>query len=561
MASPSVKFEISFYESASPQTITFRDITDYSAVGMTAADVRGLIWCVDPNGTTFYKNAGYDTDDFISAPDINPGNGSKAGIALSLDSSGNVLLGTYTFYMKVKDVVGGVTVYSGTKTHNYQYEIPTCVINLSYSARESTLTSTDATTYTVNGISYTTMTRAHHITIPTGSGANDPGSVTDSGASPTRTIGGGGTPATRLWTRIWVTDLSVILHYEMETWSGATWIHVYDTMTGSDSVDVQVEDYIADLQTYLSALYDRWVTAKGNDTKEANRLSNVIVQILTTWQEYENASRIDDGDPATYAGEIAALLNVEGYVTGSGSDAASVVVVPWGASVGGGGSTFNFQVGINAPTGGNWGDLGFETGAVPATEMVLWKNIGGVWTSQGDTFGADGADGADYNPILFNSLKDALSPASGNVEALKTYAMPANTLDGAYDEIEIEALYYVAAAINETKIRIMQDSNYIGYLTEKTVNPQHYKLRARLVMLTATTAFYESYVDKLSNIGSSVPSPSPITTTYGWSGLLSAGIDFTGVMNIKATCHRIGSFPNLGDVICKYMRVRQSLKA
>lgn len=560
MATPTVTFRISFYLNNSPKDLTWTDITNWATFGITATNIQINTWMVDPDGLTFHKNAGYDTDDF-SAPCIDRtvgGATSISGVALPLDSDGYAKQGTYNFYCRVYDV-STLEYYSGTKSYAYTYDTPTPVINLSYSCRTSELTSTDATSYTVDSVGYTDMSRTHTITKPVGSGANDPGSVVDVGASPTRVIGGGTTPATRLWTNIWTTTLSVVLHYEFATWGGATWFEVYDTMTGSDSVDVQCNDYIADLQTYLDTLYTRYITAKNSDVKEAQRLREIIIEILARWEQYENASRVTDGDPATYAGYIQTLIQSAGIVTPA-PDTASVEVVPWGASGVVGGSTFAFTLSEAVPTGGNPGDMHFKKNT-PFTELILYRNIGGTWTLIGDIFGPAGAAGVDYNPILFNSISDALSPANAAVNSLKTYPMPANTLSSAYDEIEIEGLVEVPTGINETKIAIMQDGNYIGYMSQKTITAQFYKIKARLVYLTAATAYFESCVEQMGVIDGATPMAGPTTITYGWSGLLGGGVDFTTETNIKLTCQRVGLTPALGDVVGKYLRVRQSLKA
>jgi hypothetical protein len=560
MATPTVTFRISFYLNNSPKDLTWTDITNWATFGITATNIQINTWMVDPDGLTFHKNAGYDTDDF-STPCIDRTTGatSISGVALPLDSDGYAKQGTYNFYCRVYDV-STLKYYSGTKSYAYTYDTPTPVINLSYSCRTSELTSTDATSYTVDSVGYTAMSRTHTITKPAGSGANDPGGVVDVGVAPTRVIGGGTTPATRLWTNTWTTTLSVVLHYEFATWGGATWFEVYDTMTGSDSVDVQCNDYIADLQTYLDTLYTRYITAKNSDVKEAQRLREIIIEILARWEQYENASRVTDGDPATYAGYIQTLIQSAGIVTPA-PDTASVEVVPWGASGVVGGSTFAFTLSEAVPTGGNPGDMHFKKNT-PFTELILYRNIGGTWTLIGDIFGQTGADGTDYEPLLNHSVTNTNDTVANAETSIKTYDLPAGTLTPDESDLEFETLIRLTKTLSPDVFLRIRVGSMGGTIVASwairgvPVAASWYKLRARVVRTSATTAYYEGWAEEWNSANGT---STRVNIIYCDSGTFAA--TWANPITFYVTTEKNQAFPAAGDIVCKYFRVKQNTKA
>jgi hypothetical protein len=538
------RFSVNFLLNNSPKDIAITDITDWTGSGVVSSDIEILLWVVAGNGVTIHKNTGYDTDDY-SSPDISAGGGSKTGIALPVDDQGDVIEGTYYFYYKAKDSVLS-TEYTTNKSYLYTYTKPTVVINLEYSCRESTLTSVDATDYDVNGVS-PTMTRDHTITKPFGSGANTPGTTADA----TRVIGGGSTSATRLWTRIWVTAISTDVSYEMQTWGGSTWITITDTITGSDSIDVSCSDCIGNMQTCLSALYDRWVTAKGNNKMEAQRLGNVILEIMTLWQEYESAQRNGE-DYSIKAGEIAVLLSKEGFSCTYENDGESVVVVPWGQALGGGGVGAAIYLITTLPTAGNSGDWAIGKPNVPLIEYGLWYNNGGTWEYQGSIKGGDGAAGDSYEPVLNQGISISGALAQTGWQVLKSYALAVGEVDDD-DDIEIEAafLYNSNQKIpSEIGLRIGTINIITRAFGESPTIGSTYTFYARLVKTNDASAYVTAYI--IAQDGD----PAQI-----WDVMMGAlGVDFTKIQTISASCTKPVDVGTLNDIQCHYLRIKKNVK-
>lgn len=533
MATLSIRFCISFVENNSPADLSWTDITDYAAVGITSSNVRILLKITDPNGTTILKNAGYDTNDF-SSPDISAGGGTKTGILPVLTSGGNITQGTYQFYCKIKDVILGGAVYTGNKEYDYQYSSPVVSITQSFSCRTSELTSTDSTNYISDSISPTTTTRTHTITKPSGAGANDPGSTSDV----TRIIGGGSTPATRLWTGEWRTGISTILYYEMATWDGSTYIKVNDTVTGNETIDVQCEDCINTIQTALSSYFDRFFTALSNDRSEVYELSNNIIKLLSLWQEYENAQRNGE-DYAAYCGEMAEILSSEGYDCDGTSDTTQEIV-PYGEGTGTcTGNTIIFVT--SAPTGGNSGDLAIgEDGSGVAWNV--YQNQSGTWILMGNLLVSNA-------PLLYNNLTDVNNTATTNEEHLMTYQMPANTLDSDDDLVKVVALFQVtgSSSLNMT-LRLYFGSEKIAEYNNTKMADGYYMLNSVVNRIGTSSQEYEGLIKIMGT------PCSELGFTYD-----AASEDLTAIVNIKASCQK-GTVGVPGDITCKYLRVQKISK-
>ena len=474
----SVTFTINFQLSNSPKDLKWTDTTNYAAEGLNVNNMTILLWIVNGAGTTIYKNAGYSTNDF-SSPDITrSATAIKDGIVLAVDSNDNPITGTYYFYCKVQDSSTS-TVYEGSNSYSYSYVQPTLSITQSYSCMNSTLTSTDSTTYTVESIT-PSITRTHTITKPTGSGANDPGSTADT----SRTIGGGSTPATRLWTGEWTTSISSVLSYEMETWGGSAWLIIGDSVTGSETVDVTCTNYIGDIQSSTTALWDRWKTAKTEDLTEATRLLNVIIEILTLFQEYYQA-REDGDDYISIAAEIATLLSQEGFPSTTASTTTQEVV-PWGdGTCSCTSATITFVT--STPTGGNSGDLAIGADG-SAVEWNVWSNVGGTWTLQGSIKDTN-------NVLLYSDFSDSSNSATTSEEVLKTYTLPANTLNNARGFINIRAIVQTnfASTIRASLLLYIGTEELAEYRDQFPTGAINHELNARVVRESASVQKYESH--------------------------------------------------------------------
>lgn len=524
-----VTFRIDFQLSNSPKDLKWTDTTDYASEGLAVNNMSILLWIKDGNGTTIHKNAGWGTNDF-SSPDITRSvQAYKDSIELDVDANDNPPSGIWYFYCKVKDSSTSI-VYSGSNTYAYAYTQPTVDIDQSYSCRTSELTSTDSTDYVVDSIT-PSITRAHDIQEPSGSGANDPGSTTAS----SRTIGGGSTPATRLWTGDWVTSVTSTLSYSMETWVGNDWIVISDSISGSSTISVSCDDCIEDLQTCITAFFDRWKSAKTSDPKEANRLEPIVTEVLTLIEEYNNAER-NGGDYAAIAGEIATLLSKEGF-TCTTSSSTSVQIVPWGeGSLGTTGSTITFV--SSAPTGGNSGDSAIgEDGS--AIAWNVYYNSSGTWLLKGNL-------NAENAPLLSNSISDILSTVTTSEEDLKSYVLAADTLASTGDQLKITALFYVNSGSSiGMELKLYFGSTKVSSYTMVNSINGYYKVKAIVTRTGASAEFYEGSSELYGDADQKISS-SPTT----------AAEDLTSSVTIKASSQKTVNGAG-GDITCKYLKVEK----
>jgi hypothetical protein len=307
------------------------------------------------------------------------------------------------------------------------------------------------------------------------------------------------------------------------------------------------------MQTCLSALYDRWVTAKGNNKMEAQRLGNVILEILTLWQEYESAQRNGE-DYSIKAGEIAVLLSKEGFSCTYENDGESVVVVPWGQALGGGGVGAAIYLVTAVPTGGNSGDWAIgKPGSVVG--YYLYYNNGGVWEYQGSIKGSDGAAGDSYEPVLSQSIVTVGAKVQSGWQILKIYTLEAGELADD-DDLEIEALF-------EYDPPIEIDDSIIGlwigaqplitkYFGSTPAGNSHYTLHARLVRTGTTTAYETIYM---------IASDRDPMEIWDVSRGALTGLNFGADQSISAQCSKSGgAMGALNDIKCHYLRIKKNVK-
>lgn len=147
-----------FNYTADPATIDLTDDTDYAGEGIADSDVKGNFKITAPNGVI------HDNTSLVT-PDIN-GATSDFSFSMNLptDSAGNVLLGQYQIIYTL--TIGGAVqpgTYTVTYNFNNAYERPTVTVTQSLNCFNAVLTSTDATSYPVDGVT-PTLVRLHKVT-------------------------------------------------------------------------------------------------------------------------------------------------------------------------------------------------------------------------------------------------------------------------------------------------------------------------------------------------------------------------------------------------------------
>lgn len=541
--STGLRFSATFNIGTTP-TLTLTDLI----ASYTGTTIIGWFECTDPDGIIFHQGS-------QSSPDV--GNTSPltwvvSGITLPLDSGGLLIKkGTYTFKYTVKS--DSLTAVYITKTYDFQYDSPTVEISLTADCRTSTLTSEDITDYyfyTTTLIEPVSLTRTHTVTRPTGSSANDPGSVTGTGtAYALRTIGGGVTAATRLWTGVWQTTISTVLVYNMATWGTSTWVIVNDTVTGADHIDVTCSDCACTLNTCWENLVIRWKDAEANHAKNVFDLRYKIALGGSLWTEYYNRERCGE-DTSAICTELSTLLASEGCTCSEG-DTSSVVVVPWGAaSAGASASTFAFWSFTTTPTTeGQAGDWGIETdGNDPSAYAYLYYNNAGTWTQLLDLKGTAGSTtSATATNVLYNNYANLGTSAGHTLETLDTYTLTADTFETAGDVLHVKAVYQLAANDNGKTVHLYYGATMlVEYFTDALINT------------TNNTVVLEAFI---TSEGSASQTVETMITTYGsvipgfTTKTIGTSVDTT------ITARATNTTDTANDIVCKKFTIERFNKS
>jgi hypothetical protein len=368
--STTIRFRATYNINTGKLSLTDLIQTDYNTLyGFTTANMKGIWKVTDPNGTVIYANAGWHlTTPVFTAPDMVGATSTwaKANISIPTDTNGDYVLGNYTFEYWITN---GVTNYYISKTYGYQYVTPEVDISLEVSCRTSELTSVDNTEYDFGSI-VPTSTRTHTITQPVGGGMSPvPGATADA----SRTIGGGATDATRIWTGIYQTNISTTLSYNMEDWGTYTWVVVIDTATGYDTVEVACDDCGCIVNACVQNLVNEWKDALNTNAKRADELHTKVLKLNAAWMNYTMAERCGE-DYSVYCDEIREIVASENCLCDTDGDPAPHVVLEWGA-----GGTGGSGVGPTGPTGPTGSTAGF-TGPTGPTGIP-----GGPTGPTGDT--------------------------------------------------------------------------------------------------------------------------------------------------------------------------------
>lgn len=459
-----------------------------SLFSVVEANVRGLLKVVDPTGATIYQNTGWATDDFSSA-DIEQSGSWEKEVSLVLDSDGDVILGEYTIHYKVDLNNDGANIVESSAVCDLtDYTKPTAEISISSSCRLSTLTSKDVTSYSfsINGTSYSSssITRSHSIYKPNPTGCSIPSSVTTTDKE--RTIGGGGAADTDIWTGLWSASVTGTYTGVVSQWdalSGNTIdkFEVTDKVTANDTHEVECESCLCDILTCISNMIDRWESKIGESVQEADNLMKKVVKLLGYIQEYTLKERCGE-DTDSVCAEIVSILQSEDCDCTASSDE-STHVVPWGGTSSASTSTFSFTTGSGDPSSGNAGDLYINT-----DDWTLWKNVAGTWISQGSFEGGSGSSTDVWN-VKYSDISDTATTGDTE-EDLKSYTLPADTLDTNGDKIVVEAVFELGTNTREKTVKMYFGGDEIAsyftnvYLTSDT---NKVKIRATIHRISASS--------------------------------------------------------------------------
>ncbi len=416
----------------------------------------------------------------------------KSGIVLPTEYLGEYQFeyATYNGTTATEDVVPTPTV----RTYTLDYTAPAVAIDMAVLCSTSELTSEDVTDYNliIGGVQFipTTTTRVHTLTKPAGSGCTiSPLTWTDYGITNLRTIGGGVTAGSRIWTRTWQANIVTTLVWDVVAAYGATQpaVKITDIVYGDDNIYAQCDATICALAECYRNMLTRWRTSLTSNFsyKEANRdkvLEAAAMFDMLLWDERCGVSTEND------VLALQTILAGENCNCTVNNDEVSVPIVPWGAIVAGGGTTpSEFQVFFTTtdPTDndGHDGDVCFQT---PSGH--IWYKVSGSWVDKGlykGTAGSPGADGAGDVQVLVNDILEYST--SGNTDATTIcYDFQINNsyFENAGDFMEFVWDAKLAANANGKRLKVLFcGTTVLDYFTDDLVNADNNRVR---IVLKAT---------------------------------------------------------------------------
>src|SRR5574343_1788474 len=263
-------------------TVTFTDTSD-----SWTALCEGIPRIThEDSDTIIYSGTGWNaTTPTWSTPPIHDGSLSIADIDLP-----TVYSGTYKVEYWTRSASGATPVLT-TRRYTLDYVSPEVTIHYQILCSTSQLVSTIVDNFDMDfeGVSvHPTATPSHTIVKPEGSGYTGTLGTTSDW---TRTIGGGNSDETRLWTRVWQIVASIALSYAVRSWddNGPT-VYITDTVTGNDEANVKCNTTVCALATCYANLLTRWRAARTANTyyyvektPVVNEAMGLFIQLL--WYE------------------------------------------------------------------------------------------------------------------------------------------------------------------------------------------------------------------------------------------------------------------------------------
>lgn len=515
--------------------LTFTD----TSVGW-GATVEGT-FRITHNGVPIYTGSGWHatTPTWVTPPLHGSGTAVRAIASIDLATSYN---GDYVFEYWQR--TGSGTPTKTTWAYTLNYIAPVVTIEMTVLCRTSQLISEDTTDYDIvaDGVSITpTATRKHNITAPAGSGFTP---VTADVADAIRTVGGGETPQTRIWTRTWQTNIETALQYTLvEYFSGLEpVVTLTDTVYGDDDIFARCDATICALATCFKNMYDRWITSLTSNFAYREDKRDTIIACLGLWTELQWFERCGTDTQATILA-LQALLAGENCNCTTNTDEVSTVIIPWGSIIGVGGSdsTFVFSVTPSTPTGGNNGDVHYNS-----YTYDLSQKTSGTWVVVGNLRGPSGINGAagtSPSAILYNNTSDTATSAGTVEESLDHYDIISGDFAGDGDVIHVEAIVQLGLNDNGKTVKLYLGGTTLAqYFTDTAINSSN-----DIVKLEAWLNYDGTKVTDSDTMVVTNGTINPGFTSHALSTPNLTAISVTG-QNSVATA---------ADITCKKLRIEK----
>jgi hypothetical protein len=392
---------------------------------------------------------------------------------ISLYTNGSLEAGTYTINYSVYDSNLGV-YYVATTTVDYDFVLPTVVIEHTVDCLSPLLASFDATVYTVNGIAPTSLTRTHTINYPV--------------LTPPISAVTGATA--NLYTSIlynygtYTTQISSVV-----SWTLTDGTVVTATLTGSQEVKVQCEQWLCTVYCCIKSIYNLWQQYQVTNPTRAAEYLNIWLQVTSLATQIQSAYFCGDSDAV--AGYVLQLRTIANCNEGCSCDDGTPTLIQglgnitntydvqsttpnWLTvtdTVSGNSTTFDLALtnaAITALTVGNVVTADTNTKVtVTGTGNSASFAVKGATVTGGNGIGSTFSGGTttpDYSIRLANLLDSQFidNATTGTVlEVLKTYTLPIGRLAVDAGRLKVKALFSVTPNSSAKTVSVRVNSTDI----------------------------------------------------------------------------------------------------
>jgi hypothetical protein len=350
----------------------FVDTSNYAAQGSPDLGIRGALRITGPSGLV-YANADFATP-VSGTPDITTaGSYLNNSITMPVDASGDIQQGEYTIEYNAYVTSGtdaGQTL-TFTSTFDYTFEEPEIEITQTVNCFSATFTSTDGTSYAVDGITPTT-TISHTVVE-----VADPSRTNTTNTNTTNTV-----VFPNLYAGDYKTTISTLAVY---SFTGFT---VSVTLTGNSTYEVACSS-VANIYCGIQDVWEAYETAKENgDIKQAETSRSLFLTLMGLYQLYALAvNQEEDDDANTY---LARIQELGGFTSSCSSTSGQIIPFQVRGDVYKTTSTSNISIGFGIKTFAVPNNLSYQPGVTTrATDAANPSNYveGPIATYTGTSLG------------------------------------------------------------------------------------------------------------------------------------------------------------------------------
>lgn len=458
----------------------------------------------------------------------------------------------------------------------FDFTAPTAAITKSFSCKTAEIVLTDATSYIAVNNSVNLSPASTSKTLSAVAPLNPDGT----GFSPTTTTSTDNTMTlSDVWTGLWSLGIYTQLTYNINTW-----FSILVGVQQMETMEVECEECSC---TYYLCIYNLWNNYnryRTTNLTRANTVKSILQELNINYMLYQMALQCGY-DPTPFCTKIDELAGADDCIcTGDSTTDISVPVVAWGGGSGSGSSTgAAWYNGSGAPSSslGSNGDyyLNDDNG-------YYYKKVVGSWVYQGtlmltapEWLNGSGAPAAGTGNVgdyyldnttkqyyektgasiwtligvlasfikMHGDVSDNGTIASASPQILKTYTLPAGTMNTQYDEVIVETMFTMRAGLPASTLRItifLGAAAMYNYSWVAPGNPSGIRINTKFALTTASTQLKGT-----SEAYDYSTTPTEVVVT----GLKTIAVNMTVAQDITVVATTVNAGVN--DIVCNYFNV------